>query len=83
MSTYRGVNACLAWCLNSRHFQPGEGAFSVIVKTDGSFTALVMTTYANPPASLQSGGVPHVHDAPAAGRGLQGRRLRVCRVTIN
>ena len=70
----------------SRHFNQEKApveAFFVIVKTDGSFTALVMTTYANPPASLQSGGVPHVHDAPAAGRGLQGRRLRVCRVTIN
>ena len=52
MSTYRGVNACLAWCLNSllnvkalvgafNQEKALVGAFSVIVKTDcgtdGSF----------------------------------------------
>ena len=44
------LGACLAWCLKcestSRRFQTVEGpsgAFFVIVKTDGSFAALVLT----------------------------------------
>ena len=54
MSTYWGVNACLAKCLNSvlnveavvAAFNQEKvlvGAFSVIVKTDGSSAALNIT----------------------------------------
>ena len=56
MSTYRGVNAGLAKCLNSvlnveavvAAFNQKKAlvrAFSVIVKTDGSFTALIYIDY--------------------------------------
>ena len=56
MSTYRGVKACLAKCLNSvlnveavvAAFNQKKAlvrAFSVIVKTDGSFTALIYIDY--------------------------------------
>ena len=48
MSTYRGVNASLAQCLNSVlnvKVQVGPSAFSVIVKTDGSFEALVRSLH--------------------------------------
>ena len=55
MSTYRGVNAGLAKCLNSvlnvkalvGTFNKKKAlvrAFSVIVKTDGSFVALIYTS---------------------------------------
>ena len=55
MSTYQGVNACLAYCPNSvlnvkvlvgvgafNQEKVLVGAFSVIVKTDGSFAAPVL-----------------------------------------
>ena len=42
-STYRGVNACLASCLNS---VLNVGAFSVIVKTDGALHSSSLDTTA-------------------------------------